>query len=93
MVRSQIEVNAFLGESIIIAFLAAVDSDGNTNEMSAVEVIHTDVSQSTNVLEAEQKCISDEMSSCYEYELSIVALPNNAGLYTGRICEEYILMY
>ena len=81
-------MHELLGETIIMTFLAATNSDGDTNKMSDIEVIFTDkATESTTVLEAEQKCILDETSSCYEYELSIVASPTTAGLYTGRVGE------
>lgn len=85
--KSEVQVNRLLGETVVITFWAAEDSDGSDNRLSELDVIFIDTTNNVIAMEAEQKCDYEKPSGCYEYEVEIIASPSTAGLYTGQICE------
>ena len=81
-------INAFLGQEILITFVAAEDSQGGNNyEIYELPVLFTTESGLNRTLYAEEECdYNDENSACFEFVLDLdTVLPRQAGNYTARL--------
>ena len=81
-------INAFLGQEILITFIAAEDSRGGSNYgIYELPVLFTTESGLNQTLYAEEECdYNDENSACFEFVLDLDAvLPRHAGNYTARL--------
>ena len=79
-------ITAFLGDNVTMIFLAARNSNGNSNGLSNLQGYFMADNGSNSTFNINQNCGNNDESICYQYRYSINKIrPQYAGVYYARV--------